>query len=129
MPIGDCSFHFAVIWPVGKPKAPSIFFAIIVDGGKDGNGEEAHKIIEETLVDLQKKYGLDKILFDYWLVTHWDDDHFAGALKYFQTIVDKKHLPQVFGPVDPFLSASEHGMPDDRKLDDGKPNAGDYRKV
>ena len=92
MPIGDCSFHFAVIWPVDKPEDLSIFSAIIVIGGKDREGEKAHKIIEETLVHLQIRCKVDKIRFKYWLVTHWDDDHFAGALTYFQG-VDEEDLP------------------------------------
>lgn len=35
----------------------------------------------------------------YWLVTHWDDDHFAGALEYFDKHGEKNRRPQVYGPV------------------------------
>ena len=32
----------------------------------------------------------------YWLVTHWADHHFAGALEYFDKHGEKNRRPQVY---------------------------------
>ena len=92
VPNGDCSFHFLVRRDMDK-QAVTIHKAIIVDGGQPKT--DAREAIEDTIKNVTKIYK-DFLGFDYWLVTHWDTDHYAGALEYLSKGTKK---PRVFGPV------------------------------
>ena len=108
VPNGDCAFHFLVDRSQGVGNFV-IEKAIIVDGGR--GADEACKVIKDTLAQLQDdKYGKRDIVFDYWLVTHWDEDHYAGALEYFDKLDDekRKQFKGVYGPVS--VSKEELGM-------------------
>ena len=94
VPLGDCSLHFSVVRTTGEKKS-EIKTAIIVDGGKNDDGMSATQKIEATVVEVTEKYT-NFNGFRYWLVTHWDDDHYAGALQY---LVGQKEPVEVFGPV------------------------------
>lgn len=60
-----------------------------MDGGNDGSpsAENAAAIIEESLKVIGTRYDQASspvIKFDAWIVTHWDNDHWAGSLQMFQ---------------------------------------------
>ena len=98
VPLGDCSLHFSVVSEAGVLKIDT---AIIVDGGKgeDANGKSAKEIIEDTVNKLTPKYE-EFPGFHYWLVSHWDDDHYHGALYYLLERKQKQEKQvEVFGPV------------------------------
>ena len=102
VPLGDCSLHFSVVSKAGKLEIDT---AIIVDdgSGKDANGRSAKDAIEATVGEVTTKYKYEEFPgFHYWLVTHWDDDHYDGALYYLLERKQKqKHEKQieVYGPV------------------------------
>ena len=105
VPLGDCSLHFSIVRQ--KEGKPEIETAIIVDGGSgkdDANGKSAKEIINDTVSEVKTKYTKFKG-FDYWLVTHWDDDHYDGALEY---LVGNGKEVVVFGPV--HWQDERHGM-------------------
>lgn len=79
-----------------------------MDGGNDGSpsAEQAADIIEGSLRVIRARYdqtGSPVIKFDAWIVTHWDNDHWAGSLKMFQRSMDG------------------HGQSDRMKYDNHKP--------
>ena len=113
VPLGECSIHFLVRrqsgLEAGKAKEkPRIQVAILVDGGEPT--EPACAAIVHTLKALESEYGEypgsaehDPFPgFTFWLVTHWDDDHYLGALQYFSTILKDhpKRLVAASVPVD-----------------------------
>ncbi|KAK7419843.1 hypothetical protein QQZ08_010677 [Neonectria magnoliae] len=71
----------------------TVLRAILVDGGHDGRpgyyGKVAADKIEKTIQDIESKYeftnynGQKGLKFDAWIVTHWDRDHYCGALHLF----------------------------------------------
>ena len=111
VPGGDCAIYLLVDGPprcVGSNfnfKGPGaggkygkVLKAILVDGGHDGRpgyyGEKAAKAIGETILDIQKRYFLPNkaglydgkdngLTFDAWIISHWDRDHYCGALHLF----------------------------------------------
>lgn len=98
VPSGDCSIHFLVerhsVAESGKEKKkPCIEVAILVDGGEPAG--PACTAIVETLETLESEYGGYPGRkdghpfpgFTYWLVTHWDRDHYLGALEYISTVL------------------------------------------
>ena len=114
VPLGDCAIHFLVVQPEDKSKKPDIITSILVDGGKGKT--EACDVIEGALMQLKGRYnsfpgktdGRAFPGFKNWLVTHWGDDHYAGALEHFRRLRDQ-HIEQdkplvygkpiVYGPV------------------------------
>lgn len=119
VPLGDGAMHFLVKRPTaagtGKAnKQPYIEVAILVDGGKDGGKDDdketksACDAIVNTLNTLEKEYGEwpghEKKIpfpgFTVWLVTHWDDEHYLGALDYFTTVL--KSSPKTVASPVPF---------------------------
>lgn len=123
VPLGDCSFHFLVDTSNSKRD---INTAILVDGGRDHDA--AAKVIRDTVVTLTPNYtwhGMEGFLgFDWWLVTHWDNDHYAGALKYFENLLGTKDnkidyafpRPRVFGPVGALNDLYGISISDDRDV-------------
>ncbi|UPK95965.1 hypothetical protein LCI18_006900 [Fusarium solani-melongenae] len=91
VPNGDCSVHLLVqrtAFRQGK-----ILKSILMDGGNDGSSsaENAANIIEKSLKMIRARYdpeGSQEIQFDAWVVTHWDNDHWAGSLRMFQRSMD-----------------------------------------
>jgi hypothetical protein len=109
VPNGDCSIHLLVQrWESGSVESNCpgpcglIHRAILVDGGNAGipskYGIMASWIIRMTIDKIQQDYyqvtsALDKtprrmgrfnrLKFDAWVVTHWDADHYMGALQVF----------------------------------------------
>ena len=94
VPNGDCSIHLQVqrgnggggIERTGAHRG-NIVKAILVDGGSDwaGNSDKAKEILEESIREIQQDYRLQEttikqLVFNSWVVTHWDRDHWAGAL-------------------------------------------------
>ena len=97
VPTGDCSLHLLVsVSKEGDEVKNFIERSIIVDSGEDA--EAASIAIENTIQALNRKYDEEITTFDFWLITHWGKDHYAGALKYF-TKDDIKQKPIVFDPV------------------------------
>ena len=109
VPTGDCSIHFLVQRQsgaeVGKEEKPRIEVAILVDGGKAA--KPACKAIIETLKTLKGVYGKSPVWkakrrlpdFVFWLVTHWDGDHYRGALEYFSKLPKIYSKPTVYASV------------------------------
>ena len=101
VPTGDCSIHLLVdVSGTGNQTANTIERSIIVDGGEEAGA--ASKAIQDAVDLFSGKYSNDSTTFNFWLVTHWDKDHYAGALKYLtkdDTNDDIKDKPKVFGPV------------------------------
>ncbi|KAJ4184800.1 hypothetical protein NW767_013097 [Fusarium falciforme] len=65
-----------------------------MDGGNDGSAsaEQAVEIIETSLKAIRNRYDQtepQKIKFDAWIVTHWDNDHWAGSLLMFRKSIDR----------------------------------------
>lgn len=109
VPNGDCSIHLLVQrW---KPESINgdypgsrglIHRALLVDGGNAGipskYGIMASWIIRMTIDKIQQDYyqvtsasnatprrmgRFNRLKFDAWVVTHWDADHYMGALQVF----------------------------------------------
>ncbi|KAF3318769.1 hypothetical protein TWF173_006786 [Orbilia oligospora] len=72
VPLGDCSVHLLV-------KNGKIERAFIMDGGKKADGINPAVPILNTLSLIDKKYGTNWV-FNRWVVTHWDEDHYEGVL-------------------------------------------------
>jgi hypothetical protein len=75
-------------------KRGTVLRAILVDGGHDArgpgyHGREAYTKIWNTLQGIESNYnianypGHEGLKFDAWIVTHWDRDHYCGALQLF----------------------------------------------
>ncbi|KAF5539411.1 hypothetical protein FMEXI_8900 [Fusarium mexicanum] len=76
----------------------TVLRAILIDGGHDGanggayKGSETSKLIKQTIEIIQREYDLAvfdskarairtfTLTFDGWVITHWDRDHYCGAL-------------------------------------------------
>jgi hypothetical protein len=97
---GDCSIHLLVLRPTsGRRYGPrgTILRAILMDGGNSStvSGVDASTSIRATIEDIEDLYyqqnlfnGLDEPLghhnrlkFHTWIVTHWDADHWMGAMQ------------------------------------------------
>lgn len=103
-------------------KRGTITRAILVDGGQDdtpnnrGNlaAERIKKVIEAIELDYDFEYennnfsgtqGRDKnnasdigskqLMFDAWIVTHWDRDHWAGALQMIHDDIKERYQPAI----------------------------------
>lgn len=85
VPIGDCSFHFLFKESQGLFTKATLQYAFIMDGGKNSAKRKADDAIKSTLGLarnlLSTKYGIaaNKIVFNAWVVTHWDSDHYVGV--------------------------------------------------
>ncbi|KAJ3456206.1 hypothetical protein MRS44_016229 [Fusarium solani] len=91
VPNGDCSVHLLV--QRTDILQGKILRSILMDGGNDGSASASHAadIIEVSLKMIWARYdpaGPQEIKFDAWVVTHWDNDHWAGSLKMFQRNMD-----------------------------------------
>lgn len=91
VPNGDCSVHLTV-QRTGNLEG-KILSSILMDGGNDGlrGAENAAKIIEDSLEMIRARYdpgGPKEIQFDAWVITHWDNDHWAGSLRMLQKSID-----------------------------------------
>ncbi|VUC31600.1 unnamed protein product [Clonostachys rosea] len=91
VPNGDCSIHLLVQRPPNfhnrKQPAGTILRAVLMDGGNSGGSgvKACAKIIERAIRIIRSHYDSpnmpkDVIEFDSWVVTHWDGDHWGGAL-------------------------------------------------
>ncbi|KAM0425765.1 hypothetical protein ACHAPT_009015 [Fusarium lateritium] len=91
VPNGDCSVHLLV--ERTAVLHGQIIKSILMDGGNDGSQSavNAAAILDESLEVIRARYdprGLQKIQFDAWIVTHWDNDHWAGSLQMFRNNMD-----------------------------------------
>ena len=98
VPEGDCSLHVLFKREIknGEHIIKSVQ-AVLVDGSKNANGKEAYEAIEKTLKEIreqvEKEFAIDPMITgpwilqpESWLVTHWDEDHFLGALIYLEKL-------------------------------------------
>lgn len=96
--INDPDFMYYIKQPLGDThtdqKLGTVLRAVLLDGGHDalgGNssGSLAAQNILKTINDIQVAYhianypGEEGLKFDAWIVTHWDRDHYCGALHLF----------------------------------------------
>ncbi|KAM0544226.1 hypothetical protein ACHAPJ_011915 [Fusarium lateritium] len=76
----------------------TVLRAILIDGGHDGargggyKGNDASQLIKQTINIIESQYNLavfdsrglatrtSTLTFDGWVITHWDRDHYCGAL-------------------------------------------------
>lgn len=76
----------------------TVLRAILIDGGHDGakgggyKGKNASQLIKQTINIIESQYNLAvfdshghairtfTLTFDGWVITHWDRDHYCGAL-------------------------------------------------
>lgn len=86
-----------------KFRRGNVLRAILVDGGQDDEinyrGYVASKRIQKAISDIELQYcmvhetdqiagtprrnvaGNNQLIFDAWIVTHWDRDHYCGSLQ------------------------------------------------
>jgi hypothetical protein len=101
VPNGDCSAHFLVDRNASTATTlGDICRSILVDGGNDAaqHSNRAANIIKHSLALLSIRYTVDgapitDIKFDAWIVTHWDSDHWAGALNMMQQSLRDGEVP------------------------------------
>lgn len=83
VPVGDCSVHLLVDT---NANPYTIKHAILMDGGKNADRLKAHSIIFAAISHIKTvRYEFSPYQFDAWVVTHWDEDHFQGAIDLFKT--------------------------------------------
>ncbi|KAJ5885447.1 hypothetical protein N7495_009957 [Penicillium taxi] len=101
VPNGECSIH--LLLRRGQEK-PVVERAVLIDGGNDGcmkhaGGKKACLAIELAMLDISNMYELGtrynvpgeitRLRFDAWVITHWDEDHYIGAMNYFVDCFDQ----------------------------------------
>ncbi|KAF5664050.1 hypothetical protein FDENT_12978 [Fusarium denticulatum] len=90
VPLGDCSIHVLI------KNRESLEYAFIMDGGVDSGEYSAHKAIIQALDYVKRylgsRYGIEekRIMFNLWVVTHWDADHFRGMMDLIAKFSEKK---------------------------------------
>ncbi|KAK3899562.1 hypothetical protein C8A05DRAFT_18019, partial [Staphylotrichum tortipilum] len=81
---------------VGAGKHGTVFRAILFDGGHDNTGAKYDGRVSAARIEkvirkvIEKRYIIDnhdstkggdtQLVFDSWVVTHWDKDHYCGSL-------------------------------------------------
>ena len=94
VPSGDCAILLLVDNYRGQHGRVLVEKAVLVDGGHDGGhgvfGHNAAARIRDTVGNLTQQYTFmydgvvsDQLKFDSWIVTHWDSDHYRGAVVFF----------------------------------------------
>ncbi|KAK6333228.1 hypothetical protein TWF718_011049 [Orbilia javanica] len=111
---GDGSIH---IMTYGKGKTDGLFKrevvkAIFMDGGRlesagaadkkqkvtNGGNNENRWTIKQTIDYIEKTYDCtnkhdDKLRFNYFIVTHWDSDHYAGIIRALDVFIRESTNP------------------------------------
>ncbi|KAM7195153.1 hypothetical protein V8F33_006827 [Rhypophila sp. PSN 637] len=101
-----------------KFRRGTVMRAILVDGGQDDEvnyrGYVASKRIRKAILDIESQYWIihddnnqiagtpkrhavddNRLIFDAWIVTHWDRDHYCGSLQLIHDdIYGRWHNPQ-----------------------------------
>jgi hypothetical protein len=76
VPCGDCSVHLLL-------KGKDVVEGFIMDGGRDADGFNAADVIKKgvsAIAQIHFPKDLQKKFLHSWVVTHWDKDHYEGAL-------------------------------------------------
>ncbi|CAH0055541.1 unnamed protein product [Clonostachys solani] len=94
VPNGDCSIHLLVQRPPDydyqsdrQKPAGTILRAVLMDGGNSGGRgvKTCAEILARAIKIIRSHYNnanmpQEVIQFDSWVITHWDGDHWGGAL-------------------------------------------------
>ncbi|OCL06349.1 hypothetical protein AOQ84DRAFT_78782 [Glonium stellatum] len=86
---GDCAIHLMI--QNTQHDKPHILAAVLIDGGSKKKQGNAPSPIEQVIPWIQSRYstgydnGQDKnvLKFSAVVVTHWDEDHWAGLMDFF----------------------------------------------
>lgn len=94
---GDSAIHLLVEYKENKPEVRTIKKAVMVDAGP-GGGFATN--ISDTLMEIAKSNGIIKwkqgkskntsLKLDAIIITHWDDDHYAGLETLLTKDLEKK---------------------------------------
>lgn len=90
---GDCAIHVLVSNPSTNPQAVKV---ILIDGGKSRATTRSN--IPNTINILGERYKF-ALRFDAIVITHWDDDHFAGILSVIRAELKEKAKVKPLPPV------------------------------